>query len=61
LDDKGKLKLDKKTAQMLELAKEAGQTQIVEMLKKQVSSHPQRIVLFIICHIKLIVYLNRHF
>ncbi len=42
LDDKGKLKLDKKTAQMLELAKEAGQTQIVEMLKKQVSSHPQK-------------------
>ena len=42
LDDKGKLKPDKKTQQMIQLAEETGQTAIVEMLKSQISSHPQK-------------------
>lgn len=42
LDDSGKLKPDKKTQQMIELAEETGQTAIVEMLKKQTASHPMK-------------------
>lgn len=42
LDDKGKLKPDKKTQQMIELAEETGNTTIAEMLKSQISSHPQK-------------------
>lgn len=42
LDDKGKLKADKKTQQMIELAEEIGRTDIVETLKAQISSHPQK-------------------
>lgn len=42
LDDKGKLKPDAKTQQMIELAEETGNTAIAEMLRKQNSSHPQR-------------------
>jgi len=42
LDDQGKLKVDKKTQQMIDLAEEMGQTAIVEMLRKQNSSHPQK-------------------
>ena len=42
LDDKGKLKMDAKAAQMLALAEETGNTAIVEMLRRQFSSHPQK-------------------
>lgn len=42
LDDKGKLKPDAKTQQMIELAEETGNTAIAEMLRKQNSSHPQK-------------------
>lgn len=42
LDDKGKLKADPKTQQMIELAEETGNTAIAEMLKKQITSHPQK-------------------
>lgn len=42
LDDKGKLKPDAKTRQMMELAKATGQTAILELLRKQNSSHPQK-------------------
>lgn len=42
LDDKGKLKPDKKTQQMIRLAEETGNTAIAEMLKSQISSHPQK-------------------
>lgn len=41
-DDEGKLQPDEKTKQMMQLAEETGQTAIVEMLKKQVTSHPQK-------------------
>lgn len=42
LDDKGKLKADEKIQQMLDLAEEMGNTAIVGMLRKQISSHPQK-------------------
>ena len=42
LDDKGKLKADAKTQQMIDLADETGNTQIVEMLKTKISSHPHK-------------------
>ena len=42
LDDKGKLKPDAKTRQMMELAEATGQTAILELLRKQNSSHPQK-------------------
>ena len=42
LDDKGELKPDKATAQMLEYAEANGMTDIVEMLKKKITSHPQK-------------------
>lgn len=42
LDDKGKLKPDAKTRQMMELAEATGQTAILELLHKQNSSHPQK-------------------
>ena len=42
LDDKGKLKMDDKTAQMLALAEETGNIAIAETLRKQHSSHPQK-------------------
>lgn len=41
-DDKGKLKVDAKTRQMMELAEATGQTAILELLRKQNSSHPQK-------------------
>ena len=40
LDDKGKLKPDKKTLQMMELAEQTGQTQVLEILRRQIVSHP---------------------
>lgn len=42
LDDKGKLKLDKKTQQMIDLAVETGNTAIADMLRSQNTSHPQK-------------------
>lgn len=42
LDDKGKLKVDAKTQQMMELAETTGNTSILELLRKQNSSHPQK-------------------
>lgn len=42
LDDKGKLKIDKKTQQMIDLAMETGNTAIVDMLRLQNTSHPQK-------------------
>ena len=41
-DDKGKLKIDTKVAQMIALAEETGNTGIAEALRKQNSSHPQK-------------------
>ena len=41
-DDRGKLKVDAKTQQMMELAKATGNTSILELLRKQNSSHPQK-------------------
>ena len=41
-DDKGKLKPDKKTLQMMELAEQTGQTQVLEILRRQTVSHPQK-------------------
>ena len=42
LDDNGKLKVDAKTQQMMELAEATGNTSILELLSKQNSSHPQK-------------------
>lgn len=42
LDDKGKLKPDKNTLQMMDLAEQTGQTQVLEILRKQIISHPQK-------------------
>jgi hypothetical protein len=42
LDDEGKLKPDKATAQMLAYAEENGMTDVVEMLRKKITSHPQK-------------------
>lgn len=42
LDDKGKLKVDAKTQQIMELAEATGNTSILELLRKQNSSHPQK-------------------
>lgn len=42
LDDRGKLKPDKNTLALMQLAQDAGKTDIVEMLKLQTSSHPQK-------------------
>ena len=42
LDDKGKLKPDKNTLQMMQLAEQAGQTKVLEILRSQVVSHPQK-------------------
>lgn len=42
LDDSGKLRLDKKTQQLLELAEETGQTAIVEQIRKQHAAHPMK-------------------
>ena len=41
-DDKGKLKPDKNTLQMMELAEQTGQTQVLEILRRQIVSHPQK-------------------
>ena len=41
-DDNGKLKVDAKTQQMMELAEATGNTSILELLRKQNSSHPQK-------------------
>lgn len=42
LDDKGKMKVDKKTQQMIDLAMETGNTAIADMLRRQNTSHPQK-------------------
>lgn len=42
LDDKGKLKADEKLLQMMELAKQTEQTQLLEIIQKQIVSHPQK-------------------
>ena len=42
LDDNGELKPDKATAQMLEYAEANGMTDVVEMLRKKITSHPQK-------------------
>lgn len=42
LDDKGKLKVDANTKKFMELAEATGNTAILEMLRKQNSSHPQK-------------------
>ncbi|MDD6320948.1 MAG: DEAD/DEAH box helicase family protein [Oscillospiraceae bacterium] len=42
LDDKGRLKVDAKTKQMMDLAESTGNTAILEMLRRQNSSHPQK-------------------
>ena len=42
LDDKGKLKVDANTQKLMELAEATGNTAILEMLRKQSSSHPQK-------------------
>lgn len=42
LDDQGKLKLDKKAQAMMELAQEMGQEDVLNMLRKKYSSHPQK-------------------
>jgi hypothetical protein len=42
LDDAGKLKVSKADQQMMELAEANGQTAILDILKKQNSSHPQK-------------------
>lgn len=42
LDDKGKRKVSAKVQAMMELAEETGNTAILQMLRKQSSSHPQK-------------------
>lgn len=42
LDDKGKLKVDPKVQQLIELAVATGNTDFAETLRKQSSSHPQK-------------------
>ena len=42
LDDKGKLKVDPKVQQLIELAVATGNTDFAETLRKQNSSHPQK-------------------
>lgn len=42
LDDQGKLKLDKNTQTMMKLAQEIGQEDVLTMLRKKYSSHPQK-------------------
>ena len=42
LDDEGKLKPDNATAQMLAYAEANGMTDVVEMLRKKITSHPQK-------------------
>ena len=42
LDDSGKLKVDVNTKKLMELAEATGNTAILEMLRKQSSSHPQK-------------------
>jgi len=42
LDDKGRLKPDKNTLKIMQLAEQAGQKQALEMLRGQTVSHPQK-------------------
>lgn len=42
LDDKGKLKVDPKVQQLIELAKATGNTDFAENIRKQNTSHPQK-------------------
>lgn len=42
LDDQGKLKLDKNAQVMMNLAQEMGQEDVLTMLRKKYSSHPQK-------------------
>lgn len=41
-DDNGKLKLNKATQKMLKMAEETGNTEIIELIKKQKTSHPMK-------------------
>lgn len=41
-DDQGKLKPDKDTQKMMELAEQTGQTQVLEIIRAQTISHPQK-------------------
>ena len=41
-DDNGKLTLDKKTRQMLELAEATGNSEVINLITKQLSSHPMK-------------------
>ena len=42
LDDQGKLKLDKKAQSMMDLAQELGQEDVLAVLRKKYTSHPQK-------------------
>lgn len=42
LDDRGGLRPDKNTLKMMELAEQTGQTKVLEMLREQTVSHPQK-------------------
>ncbi len=42
LDDHGKLQPDKNTQKMMELAEQTGQIKVLEMLREQTISHPQK-------------------
>ena len=42
LEDKGKRKVDKNTQKMIDLARQAGQEKILEMLLRETASHPQK-------------------
>lgn len=41
-DDRGALKPDESTLQLIQLAEQAGQTQVLEILRRQSTSHPQK-------------------
>lgn len=41
-DDNGKLTLDKKTKQLLELAEATGNCEVINLITKQSSSHPMK-------------------
>jgi hypothetical protein len=42
LDDQGKLTVDKKTEQMMKLAEELGEDSVLALLRRQITSHPQK-------------------
>ena len=59
-DDEGKLKIDPKVQQIIDLSVETGNIEYAEKLKRDYSSHPKKIIHFIIFLIVLTVALNRH-